>query len=321
MTYNIHRINNGTPNSQDCPRNRNEDMANRRSNSPNCVRSRFHMENSDKGLLQLNNLNIDLVKETDVDTQEDRIASLKRQIEQTQQRLQIVQTQRERDQKTMRERLVQEKASARQQLRSKYPHLFAGSNINERRQEIQKIIRYLKGDNSRIRNEIQHHHTMIQDLKTENARLEKTNENVQAILAELRQYIQSAEEKQERLIKTTNVLKSTLKTVNLDLLECDAYSTHEANFAYKYEHYIGNLVRQLEQKNRHGRYRGLFEGITSLVIAQEDGMDEATTSRLQDLEHIDATNKTLTRRQRKSLQILKKQTKKLKRRVRDSATF
>mmetsp|Transcript_5906 Transcript_5906/g.14014 ORF Transcript_5906/g.14014 Transcript_5906/m.14014 type:complete len:317 (+) Transcript_5906:134-1084(+) len=290
--------------------------------SPTCVRDFFHMENSDKGLLQINNLNLDVVKDIDVDTQEDRVASLKRQIEQTKHRMEIVQTRRERDQKTLQKRLVQEKASVRQKLKDEYAHaLVRSTNIDERRQEAQKIIRYLKEDNSRIRDQMQYHHKKIQELKTDNERLEKTNRNVQATLAELRQYIQSAEEKQERLIMATTVFKKTLKTMKLDLKKCDAYYTHEANFAYKYEHYIGNLVRQLEQKNRHGRYRGLFEGITSLVIAQEDGMDEATTSRLQDLEHIDATNKTLTRRQRKSLQILKKQTKKLKRRVRDSATF
>jgi len=243
---------------------------------------------------------------SNIDAQEDKISSLKQRIEEVKQRLHNVESAKEEEKTALYKRMVREKAALRIQLQATYaPLLVEDSSINEKRQEMNKIVQYLKEDNARLRDQIQYHQKMIRDLKINNLRLEKTNRSVEATIAQLRKYIQTAEETNERLIQSTNAYKTTLRTMKLDLHERDAYYAHEKKIAHKYERCIGDLTRQVGKKHRYGREKGLFKEIASLA---QEGMDEASQSCLEDLKDVDANDKNLTSTQRKCLQTLKKKT-------------
>ncbi|KAL3935874.1 MAG: hypothetical protein SGBAC_008699 [Bacillariaceae sp.] len=275
--------------------------------SPRGVREVFQI-NNDKRHRQTNNKinNIGATSIGNVDAQEDKISSLKQQIEEMKQRLHNVESAKQEDKTALYKRMIREKAALRIQLQATYaPLLVEDSKINEKRHEMNKIIQYLKEDNARLRDQIQYHQKMIRDMKINNLRLEKINRRVEATIANLRKYIQTAEETNERLVQSTNAYKTTLRTMKLDLHVRDAYYAYEKKIAYKYERCIGDLTKQVEKKHRCGHGKGLIKEIASLA---QEGMDEASQSCLEDLKDVDANDKHLTRTQRKCLQTLKKKT-------------
>lgn len=217
---------------------------------------------SDKRQQINNHLNRRISSTSNIDAQGDKISSLKQQIEEVKDRLQNFETHKAEGKKALHQRMVHEKSAIRKQLEAKYPPLLVeDTSLDEKRQEIQKIVQYLMEDNTRIRDHIQYHQKRIHSMKLSNLRLEATNKSVEAAIAQLRIYIQTAEETNEILVHNTKSYKAALRTMKLDLNERDAYCTHETRMKHKYEHCIGHITRQIQSKDD----RDLVES-----IAKED---------------------------------------------------
>ncbi|KAL3935873.1 MAG: hypothetical protein SGBAC_008698 [Bacillariaceae sp.] len=213
---------------------------------------------------QQNNTHLDrrISSTSNIDAHDDKISSLKQQIEEVKHQLQNFETHKAEEKRALYQRKVHQKAAIRKQLEAKYaPLLVEDTSLDEKRQEIQKIVQYLVEDNVRLRDQIQYHQKRIRSMKLSNLRLEETHKSVEAATAQLRIYIQTAEEANGMLIHNTKSYKAALRTMKLDLKERDAYCTHESRMTHKYEHCIGRITRQIEVKG---------ESDLTEAIAQED---------------------------------------------------
>eukprot|EP00529_Nitzschia_sp_RCC80_P020822 CAMPEP_0113454038 /NCGR_PEP_ID=MMETSP0014_2-20120614/7661_1 /TAXON_ID=2857 /ORGANISM="Nitzschia sp." /LENGTH=380 /DNA_ID=CAMNT_0000345439 /DNA_START=63 /DNA_END=1205 /DNA_ORIENTATION=+ /assembly_acc=CAM_ASM_000159 len=203
------------------------------------------------------------------DVESDTIRALKAQMEEVQQRLLDLNSQKENDAVEYKERLKTAKKECKEHLESVYrpmitSHVKDGKEQKQKQMESQKMIEYLRSENAKIRKDIEFYGQEIKKMFHANENLEKANKKADEAYNELEDHVHSMTEVNEKLNENVTIFKGHIKTMKDDYLKRTRHHMCEVRTSNSYETCLHKIVSSVKDRSRDA---DLIDELATMVDA------------------------------------------------------